>query len=179
MDDFTSQLLAEEADLERKLTAVRAMKAAYGIGMGTPAHELKVMGASKPRGTLTPRQPRTTDDRKDKFGSYGQNIIDKVLLLLPPEGGAPIATRVLVDMLHAIGVEVRGDNKVNALSALLARSSKIKGYGKSGWTRVGAIPGTPSIFSEALLPNVNEPHSVSAGGSETALDAQAEETTEC
>jgi hypothetical protein len=72
--------------------------------------------------------------RVDKFGSYGQGVIDAACKFLPNPGDNPMLTRDLLAKMERYGVEIRGKNKLNALSALLARSSQVKGYGRSGWT---------------------------------------------
>jgi hypothetical protein len=120
--DIVAQMKAEEAALVRKLDAVRQFLAAYGEGAAT-------------RGASAPRSPRAAAERVDKFGSYGKGVISAAMECLPSEGDEPISTRELVDRLELRGVEIRGQNKVNALSALLARSSQIKGHGRAGWTR--------------------------------------------
>jgi hypothetical protein len=123
----------EEADLVRKLDAVRQFLAAYG----GPA---PVAAAAK-GSTVTRRSSAT---RADKFGSYGQGVIDAACKLL--EGAnAPVPTRDLLAKLERYGVEVRGENKVNALSALLARSSKVQGHGRAGWTLAGDPPTAEEI----------------------------------
>jgi hypothetical protein len=167
MDEFAQKVLDEEAELERKLAAVRAVKAAYGIGVaaatGAAAARSNTTGVGAPA-----RPPRRMADRMDKFGAYGQGIIDVALQFLPGESDGPMPTRDLVSKLERYGTEVRGENKVNALSALLARSSKIKGHGRAGWTLVGERAVQPII--ETLGGDgphkENEPHSDDAGGSD-------------
>lgn len=172
MGDFESKLLAEEADLERKLAAVRAMKAAYGIGGKAVAVARSATVKSTTATAGGARSARNATDRMDKFGSYGQHIIDTACKLLPGEGMTPTPTRTLVEHFATLGVEVRGENKVNALSALLARSSKIKGYGRAGWTLAGPAPG--ELYPQALegggfrIPNEKEPNSEDAVGSKPA-----------
>lgn len=158
-DDFIARLDAEEAALEAKLAAVRHMKAVYGAAPRSGNLSPSVRSS-------TPRATRSQADRLDKFGSYGQQVIDAAMEILPGEDGTPMATRVVLEKLEFRGVEVRGANKINALSALLARSTKIKGHGRSGWTLYGRAP--LDLEAEELLgspaPIENEPHSASAGG---------------
>lgn len=124
MDDIIKRMRGEEADLVRKLAAVRQFLSVYG--------EAPVSGSTTPN-----RLARSFVDRIDKFGSYGKAVIDAAVALLPADGLRPVPTRELVDHIEFRGVEIRGENKVNALSALLARSSQIKGHGRSGWTLAG------------------------------------------
>lgn len=125
--DIVERMRAEEADLVRKLEAVRQFLAAYAGAAVTPA---------KPAGAARASRP-SLSARTDKFGSYGQGVIDAACKFLPGSDEAPMLTRDLLAKLERDGVEVRGENKVNALSALLARSSKIKGHGRAGWTIEG------------------------------------------
>lgn len=131
-NDIIVRMEAEEADLAQKLEAVRQFLAVYRGS--APKRAERVESASH-------RTARSAEARLDKFGPYGQKIVDTVDTLLPREGAMPIATRALVEQLTGLGVEITGDNKVNSLSALLARSSKIKGYGRAGWTRKNAEDG--------------------------------------
>lgn len=154
MTDIVAQMKAEEADLVRKLEAVRQFLAAYGE-KPAPTPTARAAPANKPARNLT--------DRMDKFGSYGKGVIEAAAKMLPEDGGEPMPTRELVDRLEFIGVEIRGQNKVNALSALLARSTQIKGYGRAGWTLAGK---RNSGGDDA--PNENEaPNGNAAGASET------------
>lgn len=166
MSEFAAQLLAEEADLERKLIAVRQMKAAYGIVNQSPNITITPAGSE----VVKVMARRAVADRMDKFGSYGQNIIDTAVALLPGEDGKPVPTRMLVDMFETLSVEINGENKVNALSALLARSSKIKGYGRAGWTLRGPKAGElhPRILGDEAQKE-NEPTSETAVGSVAAV----------
>jgi hypothetical protein len=171
--DFAS-ILAEEADLERKLEAVRLMKAAYGVGSGVTTVAPLAVERAKP----VARKSRDLSDRMDKFGLYGQHIIDSALLMLPGADHNPLPTRNLVTMLETIGVDIRGENKVNALSALLARSTKIKGHGRSGWTL--AVPHGEADVDALLLDQTEKPSSggYPVDGSETSSQTLAEEAPE-
>lgn len=151
----------EEQDLLRKLEAVRQLLAVYG----EPANEAPM------KATATASQPRpvraSSVDRTDKFGAYGQRIIDAATRHLPEMGGNPMMTRDLLAKLDEDGIEVRGENKINALSALLARSSTIKGYGRAGWTLTRARPlEVEQMLGSNDTGQEKEPHSASAGGSD-------------
>lgn len=168
-DDFIAKIDAEEAALEVKLAALRQLKAVYGMGP-KPATRPSARATSAPTG---PRPSRPLSDRMDKFGSYGSSVINAAMDFLPGVNQRPIMTRDLVEKLEARGVAIRGENKVNALSALLARSTRVKGHGRSGWT--STVDWTASTNFDEMLggnapPNENEPHSGSAGGSDAGSE---------
>lgn len=127
-EDIIATMEAEEAELARKLDAVRQFLAAYrgGSVQGSPKSVKK---------SVKSRPARSADDRLDKFGPYGQRIVDFVDRVLPGCDANPVPTRQIVEYLTSQNIEVTGENKVNSLSALLARSSKMKGWGRAGWTR--------------------------------------------
>ena len=135
MTDIVAQMQELEADLVRKLDAVRLFLTTFVEVRDDMASALKA--PPRPAVRREDVKRKTPAEKIDKFGSYGQAVIDASLAILPGENESPMATRVLVEKLDFRGVEVRGENKVNALSALLARSSKIKGHGRSGWTIYG------------------------------------------
>lgn len=166
-EDIVARMEAEEADLAAKLEAVRQFLAVYRGKAGARAEKPSARAASN-----SPRPKRSQDDRLDKFGPYGQRIVDTVTNLLPGNGGNPVPTRRLVDQLGILGVEITGNNKVNSLSALLARSSKIKGYGRAGWTLQSETPGElyPRIL-DGTFQKENEPHSEEAGGSDAVSES--------
>lgn len=143
------------------------MKAAYGIG----PLQITVPSTSAPAAR---RAPRPVTDRMDKFGSYGQAVIDASLPLLPGENDAPLPTRELLAKLEFRGVDIRGENKVNALSALLARCSKIKGHGRAGWTLAGPKEAADQ-FDELLLKTEEPSNGAPVDGSETSSATLAEE----
>jgi hypothetical protein len=146
-NDILSRMEAEEVDLAQKLDAVRQFLAVY---RGKPTKAQRVEAPAT-------RQVRTLEQRLDKFGPYGQRIVDTTETLLPGNGGNPVTTRTLVEQLLSLGVEITGENKVNSLSALLARSSKMKGYGRAGWTLQSADAGKRYPFrQEGSVPNENE-----------------------
>lgn len=143
MDDIIGRMRSEEAELVRKLDAVRHFLKAYASGSQSDS-------AASPRSTRSAASPRSLTSRKDKFGSYGQGIIDTSVKILPAHGNSPMPTRDLVEKLERYSVEVRGENKVNALSALLARSTSIQGYGRSGWTRAAGVDVNAEDIAEIL-----------------------------
>lgn len=160
MDDIISRMRAEESDLVRKLEAVRHFLAAYAG---------PVASASTP--PAQKRASRGSAERADKFGGYGMGVIDAVASVLPGPSKNPLMTRDIIAKLEASGVAIRGKNKVNALSALLARSSRIKGHGRSGWT-LADEPVDLQNYNEILggddAHQENDPTSEAAVGSDAA-----------
>jgi hypothetical protein len=130
-EDIVKRMRAEEADLVRKLDAVRQFLAVYG-GAPKPVTLSRTSNAMRPSATRPSLAARV-----DKFGSYGQGVIDAACKFLPGESDGPMLTRDLLAKLERQGVQIRGKNPLNALSALLARSSQVKGWGRSGWTLAG------------------------------------------
>lgn len=165
-DNFMARLDEEEAVLQAKLAAVQHMKAVYRGDIKLPASPAGRPAVSRPAQAST--------SRIDKFGAYGHSVIEAALHVLPHENDRPMATRDVLAKIEAEGIEVRGANQINALSALLARSSKIKGHGRSGWTKYGQRPDDPlgdelkqdDDFAVLEAAKENEPHSSDAGGSD-------------
>jgi hypothetical protein len=157
--DLIATLLEEERALQAKLEAVRRMLAVYR-GTGNEAAAPSPIRAKPldPSSFLTEHRSHVL--RIDKFGAYGNAIVEKSLTLLPDAKGAPVMTRDLIERLERSGMEVRGTNKVNALSAILARSSRLTAHGRRGWTR--AKSEGSSAHKE------NEPTSGNAVGSDAA-----------
>lgn len=91
----------------------------------------------------------------------------RVLHLLPDVNGEPVLTRDLVASLELLDVEIRGENKVNALSVLLARSSKIKGHGRAGWTQACNAPanGNEALSEAPASEETGAPNGTAAGAS--------------
>ena len=131
-----AQLKAEEADLERKLKAVRQVLAVYGAAPATPA------GASS-SSPPTPSPTRAATGKRervglDRFSEYGRAVVEAAIQVILHDGsGRPIPTRELLESIQQRGIEVRGEDKTNALSALLARSVDVRPNGRRGWTLAG------------------------------------------
>lgn len=120
--DIIARMRAEEADLVRKLAAVRDFLSVYG---GAP----KVPSGDQPTRKPASREPVGIDG----FGEYGRKIVAHSMqcLLLSPH---PVRTRDVVQFLEALNIQISGENKINAVGALLARSRDIVSHGKRGWT---------------------------------------------
>jgi len=69
--------------------------------------------------------------------------------------GTLTKTRDLVTFIEAAGHDISGENKVNALGALLARSADIVGHGKSGWELADREKAL-AIINRYLVPKENE-----------------------
>lgn len=153
-DDIVERMRAEEAELSRKLDAVRAFLAVYGGS-----------GQEQPR---APRQAKPGSRQKvaiEGFGPYGRKVVAEAMRFLLTSDH-PMKTSDLIAPIEAMGVEITGQNKINALGALLARSIDIISHGKAGW----------SLANRAVALNIvaehgqkeNEPSSGDAVGSDAA-----------
>jgi hypothetical protein len=125
--EFIAAARAEEAELVKKLEAVRGLLSAYGAG-DTGAPVAPAVPVAKPKTTEWAARP------KDKFTPYGQDIVDRAIAVVRAAPELPIKTKAIADVMLADGVEIRGNDPANALGALLARSSALQSLGKRGWT---------------------------------------------
>lgn len=166
--EIIKQMRDEEAALLRKLDAVRTFLAAYG--------EEPVVAGAAPAPAATQSDSARRAREKVAITSFTLQTRQSVLLSLEAMVHAQglVKTSDLVDYVHKRGHEISGDNKVNALGALLSRSEDVQGFGKSGWTvrdRERAL----AILTEHLYKE-NGPHGAFTGGPETASATQTEET---
>jgi len=124
--DIVQQMRREEADLARKLQAVRAFLAAYG-----EAPEEPKLSAPRAGEEISSRE-------KVEITSFTEQTRRSVVLAMQAMTVSPglVKTRDLVKHIEAMGHAVSGKNPVNALGALLARSADVVGHGKSGWSLV-------------------------------------------
>lgn len=122
--DIITRLDAEEADLLRKLKAIRDLKAAYGV---RPEDGSAAKAVTDRKASSRPKVGM------EGYGPYGRIVVAEAMrfLLLATE---PMKTRELVPMIEAMGITITGENKINALGALLGRSQDIVSHGKAGWT---------------------------------------------
>ena len=152
---IVQQMRAEEADLMRKLDAVRAFLAAYGE---PAASSTKQAPPKKPGGGSRGKVGL------DGFGEYGRATVIEAMKFISKHDH-PVITRRIVEAMTARGYEIRGNDPVNALSALLARCADVISHGRSGWTLAD-----PESFKRTLgdAQNENEaPNGSAAGASET------------
>lgn len=154
--DIVESMRAEEADLIRKLKAVREFLAAYG---GDAAPD-QVPPQNK---TAAPNQG--SREKVEITAFTAQTRLSVVLAMMAmATGNGLMKTRDLVAFVDSMGHEISGNNKVNALGALLARSVDIESHGKSGWSLVDRDKALAIISQHG--PKENEPHSEFAGGSD-------------
>ena len=154
MDDtFIAAVRAELATLKRRSAALCAMLAAYDIAEEASVESATQAKPEKPTAPLTGLIPPRDRVRTDRFSSYGESVVDAAEAALTGREDAPVPTRELVGMIEERGVEIRGNDKVNALSALLSRSTRIKSNGRRGWTLnkgYGVIPPNENGTAEAV-----------------------------
>lgn len=151
--DIVERMRAEEADLSRKLEAVRAFLAAYG----------HTAGGEDARPQRQPKQGSRQKVPIEGFGAYGRKVVAEAMRVLLTSDH-PMRTSDLITPIEAMGVEITGLNKINALGAMLARSIDINSHGKAGW----------SLANRAVAMNIvaqfgqkeNEPSSENAVGSD-------------
>lgn len=120
--DIVKRMRDEEADLVRKLQAVRDFLTVYGGGITQPAKQVsaKTESGGRPKAEI------------DSFTMQTRNSVVLALQALTVAPGL-MKTSELVQFIESMGHTINGDNKVNALGALLARSADVIGHGKSGW----------------------------------------------
>jgi hypothetical protein len=151
---------AEEADLAKKLEAVRAFLAAYEGESGSTRSAKAAPKSGKSEGR---RQVEI-----DGFGAYGRTVVAEAMRMLMASNH-PIKTSQLVAPIEAMGVEISGQNKINALGALLARSVDITSHGKAGWSLADREKAAKIVAEHGFArPKENEPNSEDAAGSDAA-----------
>lgn len=161
--DIVAQMRREEADLVRKLKAVRDFLAAYGEA------PVDAGAADQSR-----REPSTPSPReKVEITSFTEQTRRSVLLSLEAMAHTTglLKTKQLVEYVERRGHEISGNNKVNALGALLARSLDVKGFGKSGWD-VADRDRALKLLTEYEYKE-NEPTSENAVGSDAVSESAA------
>lgn len=72
-----------------------------------------------------------------------------------------------------MGVVITGQNKVNALGALLSRSVDIVSHGKAGWSLADYEKAVRIVAEHAAQPKENEPSSGYAVGSDAVSESEA------
>lgn len=165
--DIVERMRTEEAELSKKLEAVRAFLAAYGDG-GSPAPTArKAATGSRPKVGL------------DGYGDYGRKVVIASMQVLLT-ANHPMQTRSVLDAIIGMGIEVSGESKINALGALLGRSEDIRSHGKAGWSLIDRDKVLPlvgdqthgedvrKILGDDVSQKENEPNSEDAAGSDAA-----------
>lgn len=121
--DIVKRMREEEADLVRKLQAVRDFLTVYG---GAPQAVARATVSAKADIGGRPKA------EIDSFTSQTRLSVVLALQALTTTPGL-MKTSELVQFIESMGHTINGDNKVNALGALLSRSADVIGHGKSGW----------------------------------------------
>ena len=167
--DIVEQMRTEEADLVRKLQAVRDFLAAYGEPPRGGSRQGAKIAADRPTSGPRAKVPITS------FTESTRTSVALSLMMMATNNGL-IKTSDLVTAVEAMGHEISGSNKVNALGALLARSEDVEGHGKSGWAAVDrerALSLARRYASNYLgddAQNENEPEGISASGSDAGKE---------
>lgn len=165
--DIIKQMRAEEADLSRKLQAVRDFLAAYGERPKESRSEEAPQSKQSAKGSRSKSVPI------ESFTENTRTSVALALMLMATSEGL-VKTADLVRGIDAMGHKISGANKINSLGALLARSEDVEGHGKSGWTvydRENAIALARKYAGKFLgddSQKENEPERSHATGSETA-----------
>lgn len=153
------QMREEEADLLRKLKAVRDFLSAYGEAPRSDEPVQDVRPKERPAGSA-PRGKVGIDG----FGPYGRRIVAESMKAMLTTT-FPMRTRDIVQVLEAMDIEITGENKINAVGALLSRSRDIVSHGKQGWTLEDRDRALEIVGKYAVKEN-EAPHGEAAGASE-------------
>lgn len=154
--DIVKRMRAEEADLSRKLQAVRAFLSAYGEAP-----------QDAPAGRTAPKAETGARPKVEIDGFTAQTRPSVVLAMKAlMNANGLMKTSELVQAIEAMGHKVNGDNKVNALGALLSRSADLIGHGKSGWELADREKALEIVSHFA--PKGNEAPASDAGGASEA-----------
>jgi hypothetical protein len=132
----------------------------------------------------------TTGGRPTAYGGGSArtvlSVTEEVALERIEETGNPVQTRDVIEIMQARRLPLPNKNVVNVVSARLSNSDKLEGRRGLGWWPKGRPwpHEEPGMFVANVETDVaqdeNEPPIRDAeDGSETALDAQEKETTEC
>lgn len=117
----------EEADLARKLAACRAMLTAYA---GDQASDDNVVTE---RAMKSDGRVKTDPGGATRASSYVRDVLKASHVVISDNAGGPVPTRVMLDGVQRHGIEVRGKEPQNALSAILSRASDFQNRRGEGW----------------------------------------------
>ncbi|MDE1915056.1 MAG: hypothetical protein KGJ57_04775 [Sphingomonadales bacterium] len=135
--DVIEKLRREEADLTQKLEAVRMILRAYGDTKDITHTVSHVHRAVLPKPNNGEQDGNGKSREKmtlDRFSAYGRAVVGAAIRECANYQEGPITSREMVRLVEKQGIDVRGADKVNAISALLARSIDLKPNGRKGWT---------------------------------------------
>ena len=148
--EFIAAAKAEESDLLKKLEALRALLAAYDM---PPAQveakpKPKAEKPSAPPAAVRQAKSGSAERAMDKFTPYGRAVVAAAVNVARASPRLPIKTREITEILLENGVEIRGNDPVNALGAMLHRCSSLRSLGKRGWTLADGVTGHPNTAHE-------------------------------
>lgn len=130
--DIIAQMRKEEADLSRKLKAVRDFLAAYNVPASNEAAPAPATAAG-PNAAAKAGSAQREKVNIDGFTAYGRGVVATAMQLMLTQAG-PVKTRQAVEFMQGLGMELTGQDPVNAVGALLYRSADLVSHGKKGWT---------------------------------------------
>lgn len=133
LDAEIAQLTASIDDLGAKLGEAQRLRALYE--RDSPQRN----GPQEEASSSSPRSPKGTGRRASP---QAQRILDAVAAFIgsqkAPFNGAfglrPVPTGQIAAHLQQVGIEVRGKNPRNSLSAMLSHSTRFVSHGRAGWT---------------------------------------------
>lgn len=156
-NQILDHLRQEEAELSRKLEAVRGVIAVYAPD---EPPRLNSAPATHVASELVNRPARSSRD------SYANDVRAIATDIIRNSATLPVRTQVIVDAVKGRGIAIRGQNELNAMSALLSRSPDFVSNGRTGWTLASMDK------RYGLSPDENEaPNGKAAGASEAGWGA--------
>ena len=170
--EFIAAAEAEEAELATKLAAVRAVLAAYGrspvkAAEAKPKQASNVQDSVSMAAQVRPLSSAWGDRPKDQFTPYGWEVVKAAVRVVREAKSLPIKTRAITEGVQAKGIEIRGNDPVNALGALLARCSGLESLGKKGWTLTAGADTGPYAPEKIEASNGNAAGASTAEGAAT------------
>ena len=161
---FLDKLQQEEAELSRKLDAIRGVIAVY-----TPTGPVARPKALSPLAVASALLQRGVRSAKDSYASDVRGIAADVIR---SSSSLPVPTKIIVDEVMRRGIEIRGQSALNAVSALLSRSDDFVANGRSGWTLAEMNQSYGFSPNENEAPNGNAAGASEAGGGATPSNHQ-------
>ncbi|WP_338426409.1 hypothetical protein [Sphingopyxis kveilinensis] len=125
--EIINRMREEEAALMEKLRAVRNVLIAYG--------ERPLDPSAAPKSAPAKAAPAREKVEITGYGAYHRKSVALAMMAMGTSAG-PVKSRQLVQFIEAMGHEITGKDKINALGALLSRSVDIQSHGKVGWTLI-------------------------------------------
>lgn len=144
-------LRKEAADLSLKLSAIRNTLTIYGVDVAQG--DIPPAAPSPLRKIVSRSYPSVATGMARQAVSYAERVRDVARLTIERSDVLPVPTRDIIEEVKRAGIEIRGQSELNAVSALLSRSSDFVSNGRTGWTlaNVSEIP-KPSASIENGAP---------------------------